>query len=99
MAWQEQWCQTNQHGYRCRHGCEDVWWALALKVEHALLTDETLVGVSLDYAKCFDRVPVDAGAVKERYEHVMNGNPPIFQEQLMTSAKEWAFFSFIGKMR
>ena len=44
--WQEQWAHSGQHGFRAGHGTEDVYWALAMKVEHALLTGENLCGMS-----------------------------------------------------
>ena len=58
MTWQETWLDKNLHGFRRAHGADDVWWGQALAVEQALLNSSTLVGVSLDYGKCFDRVPV-----------------------------------------
>eukprot|EP00660_Eupelagonema_oceanica_P019557 gene19557-biopygen9319 len=56
-AWQEEWVAKGQHGYRPLHGTEDVYWALALRLEEALLRGEPLVGLSLDWSKCFDRLP------------------------------------------
>ena len=35
-----------------------VWWAVALLIEHALVTGRPLFGFSLDFAKCFDRIPI-----------------------------------------
>ena len=46
------------HGFRRRHGVEDVWWTQALAIEDALLQDSCLYYLSLDYGKCFDRVPI-----------------------------------------
>ena len=57
LSWQDGWVNENLHGYRPRHGPEHVWWSLALKIERALLEGTDLAGISLDYAKCFDRVP------------------------------------------
>jgi hypothetical protein len=57
MAWQEGWIHPGQHGFRPVHGTLDVYWAAALRVEEALLTGRPLVGLLLDYAKCFDRLP------------------------------------------
>ncbi|CAE8600524.1 unnamed protein product, partial [Polarella glacialis] len=57
-AWQEKWASESQHGYRPQHGTEDVYWSLALRIECALLQGTPLTGVSFDYSKCFDRVPV-----------------------------------------
>ena len=59
VAWQEQWIPDELHGFRPVHSAEDVWWPLALKVERALLEGSDLCGVSLDYSKCFDRIPMD----------------------------------------
>ena len=56
-VWQEAWASANQHGYRAGHSTEDVYWALALRIEEALLSGEALCGLSLDYSKCFDRLP------------------------------------------
>jgi len=58
LSWQDTWLDENLHGFRRGHGAEDVWWEQALHVEEALLQSGSLFGVSLDYAKCFDRVPV-----------------------------------------
>ena len=58
IAWQEQWVHGGLHGFRPAHGAEDVFWGLALRLEEALLSGEDLAGFSLDYAKCFDKVPV-----------------------------------------
>ena len=57
MAWQEAWIHHSQHGARKLHGTADVFWPLALRVEHALLTGKPLYGLSLDYQKCFDSLP------------------------------------------
>ena len=59
LDWQELWIDDGLHGFRKAHGAEDVWWKQALQVEEALLHTETLFGLSLDYGKCFDRVPVE----------------------------------------
>eukprot|EP00662_Eupelagonemidae_sp_cell21_P057404 gene57404-biopygen32076 len=56
-VWQEQWAAAGQHGYRPLHGTEDVYWALQLRLENALLRGEPLYGLSLDWSKCFDRLP------------------------------------------
>jgi len=57
MAWQEFWIDKSMHGFRRCHGAEDVWWTQALAIEDALLQGTSLFGLSLDYGKCFDRVP------------------------------------------
>ena len=59
MQWQDSWLSDRLHGFRRSHGPQHVWWSLAAKVEKALLLGEPLSGISLDYSKCFDRVPVD----------------------------------------
>eukprot|EP00660_Eupelagonema_oceanica_P019607 gene19607-biopygen16350 len=56
-AWQEEWAAPGQHGYRAMHGTEDVYWALQLRLEAAILNGEPLYGLSIDWAKCFDRLP------------------------------------------
>ena len=58
MAWQEGWATPEQHGARANHGTEDVFWSLALKIEHAHLHGLPLYGFELDYAKCFDSLPL-----------------------------------------
>lgn len=55
--WQETWISPTQHGARSGHGTEDVFWALALKIESALISVTPLDGFNLDYSKCFDRLP------------------------------------------
>ena len=57
LEWQDSWVSDNLHGYRPRHGPEHVWWILELRIERALIEGTDLAGISLDYAKCFDRVP------------------------------------------
>jgi len=58
LSWQDLWLDKSLHGFRRGHGAEDVWWEQALQVEEALLHSGSLFGISLDYGKCFDRVPV-----------------------------------------
>ena len=55
--WQEKWAHKGQHGYRQGHSTLDVCWALALKVEAALLSGKPVFGICFDFAKCFDRIP------------------------------------------
>jgi hypothetical protein len=57
ITWQEGWIHRGQHGFRHDHGTIDVYWALALRVEDALLSGTPLSGLMLDYSKCFDRLP------------------------------------------
>ena len=57
-AWQEQWAGSGIYAYRSRTGCDDLYWSLALEVEHALLSGDDVSGISLDYEKAFDRLPV-----------------------------------------
>ena len=59
LPWQESWADDCLHGYRPGRSAETVWWKLALKVERALLEEGHLAGISLDYSKCFDRVPMN----------------------------------------
>ena len=40
MAWQETWASQVQHGARKQHGTEDVFWALDLRVDQAVLNLE-----------------------------------------------------------
>ena len=55
--WQESWLTHQVASYRSSQGCEDIWWVRALQIEHALLMEVPLCGVSLDFAKCFDKMP------------------------------------------
>ena len=57
MKWQDSWISDELHGFRRSHGAEDVWWTQALAIEDALLQGSSLYGLSLDYGKCFDRIP------------------------------------------
>ena len=59
MVWQESWIDPGLHGFRKAHSAEDVWWKQALEVEEALLHADSLFGLSLDYGKCFDRIPIN----------------------------------------
>eukprot|EP00973_Karenia_brevis_P037511 5175658-Karenia_brevis.AAC.1 len=58
-SWQEEWAAKGQHGFRPGHGTQDIYWALALKVERALLQGSPLFGIGFDYKKCFDCIPQD----------------------------------------
>ena len=58
LAWQEKWLDKGLYGFRRSHGADDVWWEQSLHVERALTECGDLFGISLDYGKCFDRVPV-----------------------------------------
>eukprot|EP00665_Eupelagonemidae_sp_cell47_P008443 gene8443-2313_t len=57
MQWQESWLVDGQRGFRVGNACDDLYWSLALRIEEAILTGTPLVGISADWAKCFDRVP------------------------------------------
>ena len=57
MHWQEKWADTALSGYRPGRRAEDVWMDLSLSVESALVDASDLVGMSIDWSKCFDRVP------------------------------------------
>eukprot|EP00973_Karenia_brevis_P026165 3610195-Karenia_brevis.AAC.1 len=35
--WQESWATKGQHGFRASHSTEDIFWAMALKVEDSIL--------------------------------------------------------------
>ena len=45
------------HGYRLGRRAEDVWIDLSMTVESALADGSDLVGMSINWSKCFDRVP------------------------------------------
>ena len=53
---EDQWADTALHGNRPGRRAEDVWIGLALAVESALVDGSDLVGMSIDWSKCFDRV-------------------------------------------
>ena len=59
LQWQDQWATQGIYGFRRASGTEDCFWQTALDIEHALLSGQPLFGFSLDFAKAFDRVPVD----------------------------------------
>ena len=40
VRWQEGWIHEGQHSFRPKHGAIDVYWALALRVEEALLSGQ-----------------------------------------------------------
>ena len=58
LTWQEHWIDASVHGFRRSHSAEDIWWTQALAIEDALLRGRCLYGLSLDYGKCFDRIPI-----------------------------------------
>jgi hypothetical protein len=47
----------SQHGFRQGHSCDDVFYDIALSMEEALLSGNSLIGVHFDYKKAFDLVP------------------------------------------
>ena len=57
MQWQEAWLTKGQMGFRAGCACDDVYWAMALRAERAMLTCTCDVGLSADLAKAFDSVP------------------------------------------
>eukprot|EP00662_Eupelagonemidae_sp_cell21_P003736 gene3736-biopygen34283 len=57
MQWQEKWMTRGQMGFRAGCACDDVYWAMALRAERAMLAGETEVGLSADLAKAFDSIP------------------------------------------
>eukprot|EP01064_Diplonema_japonicum_P005968 TRINITY_DN13943_c0_g2_i1.p1 TRINITY_DN13943_c0_g2~~TRINITY_DN13943_c0_g2_i1.p1 ORF type:complete len:201 (-),score=52.53 TRINITY_DN13943_c0_g2_i1:98-700(-) len=57
LLWQEKWVHDKQYGFRTGIGTEDALMDLALDIEESLLEGKPLVGVALDFAKCFDSVP------------------------------------------
>ena len=60
IKWQESWIGEQQHGFRAGHSTAHLYWHLSLKLEKAVLSgDDTdqVWGFTIDYAKCFDRVP------------------------------------------
>eukprot|EP01059_Diplonema_ambulator_P009922 TRINITY_DN198_c0_g1_i7.p1 TRINITY_DN198_c0_g1~~TRINITY_DN198_c0_g1_i7.p1 ORF type:complete len:1582 (+),score=531.22 TRINITY_DN198_c0_g1_i7:1237-5982(+) len=57
LAWQEKWIHRTQHGFRKGHGTEDALLDICFDIEEAVLDKKPLVGVALDFAKCFDSVP------------------------------------------
>ena len=59
IEWQAHWIGDEQFSYRPEWGCHDAWWTQALSIEHALLSGEDIAGLSLDWAKAFDRLPKD----------------------------------------
>ena len=95
VAWQEQWIPDELHGFRPVHSAEDVWWPLALKVERALLEGSGLCGVSLDYSKCFDRIPMDI--VLKLAAHVGMASAIVRAVRAMY-AQLWRRFRFAGNL-
>ena len=59
---------ASAHGFRPGHGPEDVWYDIALHVEESLLLGTPLGGGTLDYSKCFDRIP--QGILLKLAEHL-----------------------------
>ena len=53
----EKWADNALHFYRPGRRAEDVWMDLSMTVESALADGSDLVGMSIDWSKCFDRVP------------------------------------------
>ena len=57
MEWQELWIQDKQYGARQGRVAEDVFWAMAARLEKAALYGEPLYGFRPDYEKYFDSLP------------------------------------------
>ena len=58
LPWQETWICEDQHGCRPQHGTSGVLLRVAAELEAAMLNGEAVAGLSLDFAKAFDNVPV-----------------------------------------
>lgn len=57
IQWQEKVLHHSQHGFRQGHSCDDVFYDIALSMEEALLSGNSLTGVHFDYKKAFVLVP------------------------------------------
>ena len=58
IEWQERWVRSGQHGCRAKHGTTNALLEISLRLEEAMLSEEPLYGAALDFAKCFDYLPV-----------------------------------------
>eukprot|EP01064_Diplonema_japonicum_P017559 TRINITY_DN2571_c0_g2_i5.p1 TRINITY_DN2571_c0_g2~~TRINITY_DN2571_c0_g2_i5.p1 ORF type:complete len:294 (+),score=26.85 TRINITY_DN2571_c0_g2_i5:579-1460(+) len=58
LEWQERWITPTQHGFRPKHGVDDLLFKVCAQVENARQGAEPLYGLSVDFRKCFDSVPV-----------------------------------------
>ena len=76
LPWQEKWIHASQHGSRARHGVSDALASLMLQFESADVYNLNLIGVTVDYAKAFDSIPIDITfAIMERLgmdPHIMS---------------------------
>ena len=75
MHWQEKWADTALYGYRPGRRAEDVRMDLSLSVESALVDGSDLVGMSIDWSKCFDRVPQEIASPLAEKQGL---HPPVF---------------------
>ena len=46
-----------QHSFKANHSTADIFWSVALRVEHSLLSGIPVFGICFDYSKCFDLLP------------------------------------------
>ena len=59
MHKQEKLADNALHGHRPGRRAEDVWMDLALSVDSAPVDGSDLMGMSIDWSKCFDGVPLE----------------------------------------
>eukprot|EP00662_Eupelagonemidae_sp_cell21_P058290 gene58290-biopygen26341 len=57
LRWQERWARPGQGAYRPGRCTEDLYWRVALRLEHAALSGDPAAGATFDYRKCFDMFP------------------------------------------
>ncbi|KAJ9463951.1 hypothetical protein DIPPA_05528 [Diplonema papillatum] len=55
--WVHQWIPDGIRGAAHHRGADDIMYEVALRIEHAIECGRPLYGLSVDYEKCFDRLP------------------------------------------
>ena len=59
VEWQEKWVHPGYMAYRPGLSTWDLYGPLDMENEYARVHKEQLYGFTIDYAKCFDRLPID----------------------------------------
>ena len=96
IAWQAEWLGSDVCSYRVGFGCDDIWWCTALDIEHSLLMGEPLAGLSIDFAKAFDRLPITILLNLAEAAGVSSGMLTALRGMYGQLRRRWKIHGFLG---
>ncbi|KAJ9462593.1 hypothetical protein DIPPA_09399 [Diplonema papillatum] len=76
MEWMLAWVPEGMRGAIPKRGADDVMYAIGLRIEHAAECGKPLFGLSVDFMKCFDRLPHE---IMFRLMEVMGLDPGVLR--------------------